>query len=286
MPEYLVTIIRSVIVFILLMVMARIMGKKQISQLTFFDYCVGITIGSIASAMAIDQGIKISNGVVGLIIFGTFSVLMSYGGLKSMKFRRLTDGSPAILIKNGQVLEKSMGKSKMNINELMLFLREKNIFNVSDVEMAIMETNGQLSVMKKTDHQPITPHQLGLKINSDSGPALVIMDGQLLKKSLATLGYSEAWLLGEIMKQGASGFKEVFLTQIDSNGKVYVDLYNDKMNQHKIKEKPLLAASLKKVQADLESYSLQTNNPEAKKMYADQAANLQKMVDSISAYLK
>ena len=286
MPEYLVTIIRSVIAFILLMVMARIMGKKQISQLTFFDYCVGITIGSIASAMAIDQGIKISNGVVGLIIFGTFSVLMSYGGLKSMKFRRLTDGSPAILIKNGQVLEKSMGKSKMNINELMLFLREKNIFNVSDVEMAIMETNGQLSVMKKTDHQPITPHQLGLKINNDSGPALVIMDGQLLKKSLATLGYSEAWLLGEIMKQGASGFKEVFLTQIDSNGKVYVDLYNDKMNQHKIKEKPLLAASLKKVQADLESYSLQTNNPEAKKMYADQAANLQKMVDSISAYLK
>lgn len=286
MPEYLLTIIRSITAFILLMVMARIMGKKQLSQLTFFDYCVGITIGSIASAMAIDQNIRISNGVVGLIIFGLFPVFLSYAGLKSMKFRRLTDGSPAILIKDGKVLEKSLGKSKMDINELMLFLREKNIFNVSDVEMAVMETNGQLSVMKKTEQQPVTPQQLGLTVNHDYGPALVIMDGQLLEKSLMRLGYSEEWLRGEIMKQGATGYKDVFLAQIDSNGSVYVDLYNDNMQQHKIKQRPLLAASLKKVQADLESYSLQTNNPEAKKMYTDQASNLQTTLDAILPYLK
>lgn len=285
MPEYLLTIIRSIIAFVLLMVMTRIMGKKQLSQLTFFDYCVGITIGSIASAMAIDQNIKISNGIVGLIIFGLFPVLLAYGGLKSMKFRRLTDGTPAILIKEGKVLEKSLGKSKMDISELMLFLREKNIFNVSDVELAMIETNGQISVLKKSDQQPLTAHQLGLTVNEEHGPALLIMDGQLLKTSLKTLGYSKEWLLGEIMKQGAFEFKDVFLAQIDSSGNVYVDLYNDKMDQHKIKEKPLLASSLKKLQADLESYALQTNDPEAKKMYADQAANLQTTIDSIAIYL-
>lgn len=174
----------------------------------------------------------------------------------------------------------------MAVDELMLFLREKNIFKVYDVEMAIIETNGQLSVMKKSDQQPLTPSQLGLTINEEHGPAIVITDGQLLEKSLSSLGYSDNWLLGEIMKQGAARYEDVFLAQIDSNGNVYVDLYNDNMQQHKVKQRPLLAASLKKVQADLESFSLQTNNPEAKKMYAQQASNLQNTIDSVVPYLK
>lgn len=286
MPEYLLTIIRSVLAFVLLMVMARIMGKKQMSQLTFFDYCVGITIGSIASAMAIDQNIKISNGVVGLIIMGLFPVLLSYGGLKSFKFRHLSDGTASVLIENGKVLEKNLKKSKVNIDELMLFLREKSIFKVSDVEMAVIETNGQLSVLKKSDQQPLTASQLGLTVNMEHGPAIVVMDGNIMRKSLKSLGYSSEWLKGEIQKQGASEYEDVFLAQIDSNGNVYVDLYNDELQQHKIKQKPLLAASLKKVQADMESYSLQTDNPEAKKMYAQQSANLQQTIDSILPYLK
>ncbi|GAA0593605.1 DUF421 domain-containing protein [Virgibacillus siamensis] len=286
MPEFLLTIIRSILAFLLLMVMARIMGKKQVSQLTFFDYCVGITIGSIASAMAIDQNIKITNGLVGLIIMGLFPVLLAYGSMKSLKFRRLTDGKASVLIEDGKVLEKNMKKSKMNIDELMLFLREKNVFKLSDVEMAVIETNGQLSVLKKSDQQPLTAKQLGITVNMEQGPAIVIMDGKLMNKSLQSLGYSSEWLKGEIQKQGATDYEDVFLGQIDSSGNVYVDLYNDDLQQHKIKQKPLLAASLKKVQADLETYSLQTENPEAKKMYSQQSDKLQQTIDSILPYLK
>lgn len=286
MPEYMLTIVRSFISFAFLMVMTRIMGKKQLSQLTFFDYCVGITIGSIAAAMAIDQNIKISNGIVGLIILGIFSVFLSYGGLKSIKFRHLTDGTPSIVIEQGKILEKNLKKSKMSTDELMLFLREKGIFKVSDVEMAVVETNGQLSVMKKSDQQPLTPHQLGLAVKEEHGPAIVITDGQLLRKSLSALGYSTKWLLNEIIKQGATGYNDVFLAQIDSSGNVYVDLYNDQIEQQKGREGQLLAASLKKAQADLEKYSLQVQDPKMKMLYEQQANILKGSLALLTPYLK
>ncbi|MFC4025513.1 YetF domain-containing protein [Oceanobacillus longus] len=146
--------------------------------------------------------------------------------------------------------------------------------------------NGQLSVMLKTDQQPVTPHTLGIPIEQEHGPTILIMDGQLLEKGLKERGFSKEWLLGEVQKQGAEGFKEVFLAQIDSRGNVYVDLYENKEKRHIVEERPLQGAILKKIQADLESFSLQTDNPEAKKLYAEQAANLQKTIDSIIPYLK
>ncbi|PAV28633.1 DUF421 domain-containing protein [Virgibacillus profundi] len=286
MPEYLLTLIRSIGAFILLLIMARIMGKKQISQLTFFDYCVGITIGSIAASMSVDQNIKISNGVVSLIIWGIFPITLSIIGLKSRLFTRITDGKPSIMIKNGEVLEKSLKKSQITINELMLLLRENNVFKVSDVEMAVLETNGQLSVMKKTDQQPITPKILGLAVEEEHSPTIVIVDGKVLDKNLSTLGYSKQWLLGEIEKQGASSVKDVFLAQVDSKGNIYADFYDDNTKQHVVDQRPLMAAVLKKVQADLEGYSLQTKNKEAKEMYSKQAANLQDTINAVLPYLK
>ncbi|WP_188456907.1 DUF421 domain-containing protein [Virgibacillus oceani] len=286
MPEFILTLVRSTISFFLLLVMTRIMGKKQLSQMTFFDYVVGITIGSIAAAMAVDQNIKISNGIMGLLVWGIFPVILGLLGLKSMKFRHVTDGTPSIVIKDGKVQEKNLSKNHMSVDELMLSLREKNIFKVSDVEMAVMETNGQVSVMKKTEQQPITPDLIGLAVEKEHSPTIVISDGKLLKEELLSLGYSDKWLQGEIMKQGATTFEDVFLAQIDSKGNVYADLYNDEIQQQQVIQKPLLSASLKKVQADLESFSLQTDDPDAKKLYQLQADRLKKTLDSLLPYLK
>ncbi|MDQ0208582.1 uncharacterized membrane protein YcaP (DUF421 family) [Alkalicoccobacillus murimartini] len=207
--------------------MARIMGKKQISQLTFFDYCVGITIGSIAATMSVDQNVKITNGLMALLIWGIFPIILAFLSLKSMWFTKMIDGSPTILIQNGKVLEKNMKKNMLSADELMLLLREKGTFKVSDVEMAILETNGQLSILLKSDQQPITPHTSGIPIQQEHGPTILIMDGQLLKKGLKERGYAEEWLLNEVQKQGAKDFKDVFLAQIDSKGNVYVDVYED-----------------------------------------------------------
>lgn len=286
MPELLLILIRSIVAFLLLFLMTRIMGKKQISQLTFFDYCVGITIGSIAATMSVDQNVKALNGMMSLLIWGLFPIVLAYLGMKSNLLSRITDGKATIVIKKGKVLENNMRKNLMNSNELMLLLREKGIFEVNDVEMAVLETNGQLSVLPKTDKKPITAKDMGISLESEHGPSILIMDGKVMHKSLKNLGYPYEWLIGEINKQGANKVEEVFLAQINSKGDLYIDLYDDNDQTQTIKEKELLAASLKKLQADLELYALETKNPKAKEMYAEQAERMRKLLEFILEYLK
>lgn len=227
MAEFTLIMIRSIFSFIILLILARILGKRQISQLTFFDYCVGITIGSIAAEMSLDQNIKILNGFTSLIIWALLPLLLSIISLKSQTFQQLANSRPQIIIKKGKLLEDSMKKAHITINELMALLREKDVFNVSDVEMAILETNGKLSVMKKTSNQPITPQMLSMSLKQENTPTLLIVDGQVLEENLSILGYTQEWLQQEIQKYGAKQIKDIFLAQIDSNGNLFIDTYDD-----------------------------------------------------------
>ncbi|MFC6332737.1 DUF421 domain-containing protein [Paenibacillus septentrionalis] len=232
MPEYLLILIRSIMAFFILLLLTRIMGKKQLSQLTFFDYIVGITIGSIAATMSVDQNIKISNGVISLIVWGLIPILLAYLGLKSRTFLQFTDGKPSIVIKEGQVLEEELKKNQLAIEELMMMLREQGVFKIDDVEMAIFETNGELSIMKKTEAEPLTASLLGMKINKEHAPSLLIVDGHILHENLGLLNLDKQWLTKEIKKQGAYDEKDVFIAQIDSNKQLYVDLYQDSRKPH------------------------------------------------------
>lgn len=285
MPEYTLIIVRSLISFLVIFVLARILGKKQLSQLTFFDYVVGIVIGSMASSIAVDTAIETINGVIGLLVYTILALIMSFWSIKSIKFRKLAEGSPTILIRNGKVLEDNLLKCKMSFDDLMTGIREKNAFKLADVELAVLETNGKLSVMKKAENQPLTPKDLGMIVEEEHTPSLLIIDGKLLEKRLTYLGYSKEWLLGEVMKKGAKEFRDVFLGQIDSKGNVYVDLYNDDIKVSQVKQKPLLAAKLRKLQADLESFALQTNDQSAKQMYYNQSKELQSMIEKVNPYL-
>ncbi|MDQ0976547.1 uncharacterized membrane protein YcaP (DUF421 family) [Neobacillus niacini] len=228
MPEYVEVAGRAILSFLVLFTLARILGKKQISHLTFFDYVVGIVIGDMASQIAIDTSMKFVNGLIGLVVYTLLSVILAYGAIKSFKFRDLVESSPSILIKDGKIMEKSLFKHKMTYDDLMNGLREKDAFMIDEVEMAILETNGQISVMKKPEYQSLTPKDIGLKMKADHAPSLIIIDGTLLEKRLGSLGYTKDWLLSEIKKKGANDFEDVFLAQIDSNGIVFVDLYDDK----------------------------------------------------------
>lgn len=286
MPEMILILIRSLLSFFVLLVLTRLMGKQQLSQLTFFDYIVGITIGSLASALSVDQNIKITNGLTGLIIWALLPMLLAVLSVKSYRFRKLADGEPTVLIDKGNIQEKNLRKTKISANALMPLLRHKGAFKVSDVELAILEVDGKISVMKKSDAQPVTPKVLGLAVEEDHAPQIVLVDGKILQDSLNKTGYTREWLFGEIQKQGASEFKDVFLAQIDSKGSVYVDLYSDKQKIPQVKQKPLLEASIKKIQADLEAFSLQTENTEAKQIYQDQARQVQKLIDGLQPYLK
>ena len=236
MPEYVEVGLRAIFSFIVLFTLARILGKKQISHLTFFDYVVGIVIGDMASTMAIETQMKITNGLIGLVVYTLLSIIIAYGAIKSFKFRDLVESSPSILIKNGKVMEKNLFKHKMTYDDLMNGLREKDAFIIDEVEMAILETNGQISVMKKPEYQALTPKDIGLRMKDNHAPSLIIIDGTLLENRIKSLGYTKDWLHSEIKKKGAKDFKDVFLAQIDSNGNVYVDLYNDAEETKKDKE--------------------------------------------------
>ncbi|MFS0880134.1 DUF421 domain-containing protein [Metabacillus niabensis] len=285
MPEYLIVALRTVLSFLVLFSLARILGKKQISHLTFFDYVIGIVIGDMASTLALDIEMKIRNGLIGIVIYTLFSIIIAYGAIKSFKFRDLVESSPSILVKNGKIMEKSLFKHKLTYDDLMNGLREKDAFNLSEVEMAILETNGQISVMKKPEYQSLTPKDLGLSMEEDHAPSLVIIDGTLLEKRLNYLGYTRKWLLEEIKKQGASKIEDVFLAQINSNGKVYVDLYKDDMKVQQEKHKQELSTNLRNAQIEIEAMAFRTKDKNAKKMYFNQSIELDEMIKKLNPYL-
>ncbi|MGG6310348.1 DUF421 domain-containing protein [Paenibacillus macerans] len=286
MPEYLIILIRSLFSFIVLMVMTRLMGKIQLSQLTFFDYVVGITIGSIAAMLAVDQNLKILNGLMGIIVWGGLPILISIINLKSYRFRRLTDGRPTPLVENGNILEENLKKSRLTMNELLFMLRQNNSFKLSDVEFAVLETNGKLSVMKKSETQPVTPKLLNMPVEEEHQPHTVIIDGVVLETNLRETGYTKEWLYGEVLKQGASDFSDVFFAQITSNGSIYVDLRRDRAKVVPVYQKLLIKATMEKVYADLQTFSLETNNSDAKQMYKEQADKLQEVLENLQPYLK
>jgi uncharacterized membrane protein YcaP (DUF421 family) len=279
-------LIRGVVGFILLLFLARVMGKKHITDMTYYEYIVGIAIGSIAAELTFGTQVRMSNFIFGMVIWAIIPMAISKLELKSLRFRSLIKGHPTVLIKNGKILEKNLRKESLTVDELMIHLRQKDVFQISDIESAVIETSGLISVMKKSDLQPLTPKDVGMIVEQEHQPRIVIIDGNILIKSLSEYGYTKEWLLGEIIKQGAKDFHDVFLAQIDSMGNVYVDLYNDKVNMPQIKQKLLVAANIKQLQSNLMSFSLQTENKKAKEMYRTHAEQMDKLIDEMSVYLK
>jgi uncharacterized membrane protein YcaP (DUF421 family) len=164
------------------------MGKKQLSQLTLFDYVVGISIGSISGGLAVDPSVNYIKGITGLIIYALFPIILSLLSLKNYKFRKLLDGKPTILVNKGQIVEENLKKTKLTINDVLEECRLKNAFDIADVEFAILETSGKVSIELKSANQPLTPKDMNIKtINK----ALCIRKdtrydelGELLNKSL------------------------------------------------------------------------------------------------------
>ncbi|MCE7791861.1 DUF421 domain-containing protein [Salipaludibacillus sp. CUR1] len=286
MTELGTVVIRGVIGFFLLFLLARIMGKKHITDMTFYEYIVGIAIGSIAAEMTFGTEVRISNFVVGMVLWAVFPMVISQLELKSFRFRTLTEGNSTVLMENGVIYEDRLRKESLTVDELMIHLRQKDVFKLDDVESAVMEKNGQISVLKKSDAQPVTSKDMGLTAEPEHQPRIVIVDGNVMEKSLSDYGYEKEWLKDELGKQGVDRFSDVFLCQIDSGGNIYVDLFNDKQKMPQIKQKLLVAADIKKLQESLRAFSIQTENQQAKQTYLKQADQLDVLLDNLSSYIK
>lgn len=284
MNGYLNIFFRSVIFILILFLITKVVGKKQISQLTFFEYVAGITIGSIAGEAVTGLEKSWLQGAFCILIFGFVTFLTDYFSLKSKKFRDIVEGSGTVIIKEGKLLEDNLKKEKYTIDNLLTLLRQKDVFNVADVEFAVLEPQGKLSVLLKKENRPLTPKDLKMKMPNEKEPYTIIMDGKIMDDALRWSGKSRGWLYTELEKMNAT-LDNVFLGQVDSYGELTLDLYDDKIKVPQPQQRPLLLASLKKTQADLEIFALSTECEKSKAMYQKNATLLQETIAKLEPYL-
>ncbi|MBE1445524.1 DUF421 domain-containing protein [Paenibacillus sp. OAS669] len=283
--EWLHIALRSLGAIAMLFLITRLLGKKQISQLTFFEYITGITLGELAGFISTDLENHYTHGITALLVWFLVPLTIELVSLKSVTLRKWFEGNGTVMIKDGKVMGKNLKKERYTADELLEQLRKKSVFNIADVEFAVLESSGELNVLLKKENQPLTPKQLGIKVGPEKEPQTVIIDGNIMDEPLATAGFSRAWLQAELEKIGVTK-DNVFLGQVDSYGSLYVDLYDDMLQVPANNEKLLLLANLKKCEADISLYGLATNSSEAKMMYEQCARLLRKEIVNLIPVLK
>jgi uncharacterized membrane protein YcaP (DUF421 family) len=164
-----------------------------------------------------------------VLVFSLLQIVLSHTSQKSIKFRKIVNGSPRVLIEKGKIMEENLVKERITITELMAKLRERNAYKLADVETAILEVDGQISVQLKAEKLPVTPADMNIKVQSSGLPRLVIEDGNILGESLKDLKLTRAWLLSKLAEQNIHDPSSVMIAQVDTAGNVYVDLYEDKL---------------------------------------------------------
>lgn len=225
--EGLTVFIRGMIGFVTLLIMTRFLGKQHISQLTFFDYVFGITIGSTASSLTSDLTTNAWQHFVGLLTWtgAVFSLQMI-----TLKWRRASkyiDGEATVVVMNGKVMDLSMRKLRLRASDLLEQLRIQGVFDLGQVEFAILESNGNLSVKKKSQNEPLTPVDLGISTKYEGVSTELILDGIIFDKNLQEVGLDRKWLEDALKKQGILSEKEVFLATLNTQGELFVDKYKD-----------------------------------------------------------
>lgn len=222
-----VVIIRSIISFFALLILVRLMGKQQVAELTFFDYVVGITIGSIASTISVQINQNTTASVVGMAIWTLLPLLLAYLSLHNTWIKKVVEGEAVIVIENGKILKQNLKKIRIPIEDLITELRLQGVFNITDVEFALFETNGKLSVQKKSQKQPLTPSDLNIPTQYDGLPTNIILDGILLTDALKSLNLSKAWIKYQLGKENIKDISQVSLAQLDTKGNLFVDMEGD-----------------------------------------------------------
>lgn len=225
------TIIKCISIYLLALLLSKLIGIKIISQMNFFDFIMGVSVGSMIAKIIIDKEHVVFSGIIALIAFTLLTIATSYLNLKSYTVRRITNAKTLILIENGRIIDKNMKRLRITINELMMKLREKDVFSLDDVQFAIMESNGQLSVLIKANKKPITPYDMDLKVKSFSLINDVIIDGKIIDKNLEIAGIDKKWLQSEIKKKSINNIEDVFYAGVDQNKKLIIsEKYPDDFN--------------------------------------------------------
>lgn len=217
--DILKVILTSLLSAVALFIIAKLMGHKQISHLDIFDYITAITIGSIAAELAteLEQPWK---PLIALVVYGIVSVVLSVITSKAPRLRKYINGTPTILMNNGKLYRSNMKKAKLDLSEFMVLCRQQGYFNLSDIQTAIFEYNGKITVLPKSDKRPTNPSDMNLTPPADSICTEIIIDGRILGGNLKRKGLDLTWLQKQLEAQGYKNAKEIYLGVCDDNNKL------------------------------------------------------------------
>ncbi|CAM4109158.1 DUF421 domain-containing protein [Paenibacillus alkaliterrae] len=237
MPDWFEIVLRTFTAVVILFALTKALGKRQISQLSPFEYITGISIGNVAGYMSLDLDNLWYLGVISLLVWVSLSVGMEFITMKSKKVRDIFDGKATVLIKNGKLFKKQLFKERLTLDELLEQLRKKDVYRVADVEFAVMEPSGEINVLLKKAYRPITPDMLGWKIGEEHEAKTVIMDGEVEYDALEKSGHDRMWLEQEL-KRNKLRQEDIYLAQVDSNGKLTLQTADDRHLPENIQSEP------------------------------------------------
>ena len=212
---------KGFISLIFLFTFIKIIGKKQVSQLNIFDYIIGISLGNIAAEMTINSDITIINAFVAMLIYCLVSVFVSFITAKSIIARRFISGVPIVLIEHGKISKEQLKKVKLDLNDLLQDAREDGIFDISEVDYAIMEVSGKVTFLLKSGYEPVTRNDMKIKTNDKGLVANLVIDGKIMHNNLKAIGKDEKWLCHKIENKKIK-VEDIFLLTYDRDDQITI----------------------------------------------------------------
>lgn len=213
--------VRTVILYFAILISMRIMGKRQLGEMEISEFIVAALIADLAATPLQDIGIPLLNGLVPIIIMFCFEIIIAGLNMRSVKLRKLTYGRPEIIIRNGRIIREAMQKNRFTLDELMQELRAQGLTDTAQVEYAVLETNGQLSIILKSGDQPVTASQMGVVGDDVSYAHIIINEGRILDNNLKLLGRDRRWLSNELKRQNFRSADEVYILTLSESGRVF-----------------------------------------------------------------
>lgn len=214
-------IFKTFIIYCVVAVCVRLMGKRQLGELQPGELVVTILISEIAAAPILENEVSLLNCLISLTLLVSFEILSSVFSMKSVRFRLISEGNPVTIIRNGQLLQKQLKKLRFTVNDVLAALRQKEIFNIEDVEYAVIETNGTLSVMLKSQKQPLTPETQKKPKDTSAVPCPVVIDGRIIKTAFKDCGITLKEIERKIERENIKQ-NEIVLMTVDKNKKYYI----------------------------------------------------------------
>jgi uncharacterized membrane protein YcaP (DUF421 family) len=222
---------QTTLIFITLLILTRLLDKSQVGQLTLYEYVSGITIGSLGATIAASEPEKLWSNYYDLILFAILTYIVSVCTMKSRPFRTLLEGSPSIIIENGRIIKENMKSLRLDLDELNALLRAKDIVDIAEIQYAILETTGEMSIIRKSAFQPLTKSDMNIHLTDPTFPVELIMDGEIIEENLKSQNLTHTWLAEQLKLRNIKSASNIMYAVIDSKGQLFISAKGSSQDQ-------------------------------------------------------